>query len=340
MSKTYTCFDIGSDSLKIAVCVDGSVKKIVSEKLPDNLVRDGVIVSPEAMSDFIKETAGKHRVSNRPAAILLTPAVAFFERLSMPAMSVEQLAMNLPYEFRDYITLEKEKYFYDYAMLDTVNDEDGKPQTLDLMACAVLKSTVKDYSSMLRRGGFKLKIAAPEKYAYSSIIGDCERRKPSSRDSDEDGGRKYCIVDLGHSATRVYFYSGRCFDVVRVIEYGCDMLDRVIADKFNVDDHLAATYKLTDYNNCLSSPECMSVYSNLAIEIMRAVNFYGFNYPGSHLTAMYYCGGGANISPLIESISGSVALELRGIEELMPPSEDDGKLLRQCPAAIGLSFTG
>lgn len=346
MSKTYTCFDLGSDSLKLAVCTEGSAKKIVVEKIPDNLVRDGAVISPEAMSDFIKQTAGKFHVANRPATVLLTPSVAFFERLSMPAMSIEQLEINLPYEFRDYITQEKEKYFYDYAVLDTVKDETGKPQTLDIMACAVLKTTIKDYAAMLRRGGFKLKIAAPEKYAYSNIIRDFERRNPLPERPvpDEEGGdakpaeRKYCIVDLGHSATRVYFYSGPSFDVVRVIEYGCGILDRVIADKLNVDEHIAATYKLTNYNDCLTDADCLAVYSNLAIEIMRAVNFYGFNYPGSNLTDMYYCGGGANIKPLIDIIAQSVSLELHGIEELMTHKDDNAELLRMCPAAIGLSL--
>ena len=57
MAKIHTGFDIGGNMLKIAVCSDAQVKQLVAEPLPDSLVKDGRIVSSEAMSEFLKETA-------------------------------------------------------------------------------------------------------------------------------------------------------------------------------------------------------------------------------------------------------------------------------------------
>ena len=75
----------------------------------------------------------------------------------MPAMTEQQLFYNLPYEFRDFLTEEKSKYFFDYAVRCIVNDETGHPKEMELFACAILKTTVEGYRAMLHRAGFRLR---------------------------------------------------------------------------------------------------------------------------------------------------------------------------------------
>ena len=46
-------------------------------------------------------------------------------RFEMPLMTEEQLRLNLPYEFHDYIGDEMDKYVFDYAMIQTKREDDG-----------------------------------------------------------------------------------------------------------------------------------------------------------------------------------------------------------------------
>ena len=63
-------------------------------------------------------------------------------------MTDGQLLYNLPFEFKDYLTQEKNKYYFDYAVQDTVKDEEGNVKELQLFVCATLKSTVEEYRAM------------------------------------------------------------------------------------------------------------------------------------------------------------------------------------------------
>ena len=69
----------------------------------------------DAMADFLRQTASqRHPLTH--AALVLPSTEVFTRELVMPAMTEQQLLYNLPYEFRDYLTEEKNKYFFDYSM--------------------------------------------------------------------------------------------------------------------------------------------------------------------------------------------------------------------------------
>lgn len=332
MGNTYTGIDIGASQIKFAVCDSGgTVRRMAVASVPEQLVREGRIVSPEAMSDILSQAAREHKIKNRDCAVILPAALAFTRRLSVPLMTEEQLRLNLPYEFRDFITQEKDKYFYDYAVAGTMENETGGNAEFDLMAAATLKSTIASYSDMLRRAGFKLRVAAPVEFAYSNLLRQFEANLKSQPPGE------YCIIDLGHNATRIHIYTGSRFEVTRVIELGCALLDNAIADELHVDEHIAATYKVMNHNDVQSLESCREIYHNIAIEIMRAVNFYGFNNPGSNLTDAYTCGGGTKIPLFLDSISATVGLKLHSMEELMPDGGQDREHLLLCPAAIGIT---
>ena len=70
MAKKYLGIEIGSHTLKIAVMSGGKAEKLVIEPVPDNLVRDGVIVSWEAMADCVREAIKKNNIKKAVAYIL------------------------------------------------------------------------------------------------------------------------------------------------------------------------------------------------------------------------------------------------------------------------------
>lgn len=74
-------------------------------------------------------------------------------------MTEGQLTYNLPFEFKDYLTQEKSRYYFDYAVQELVRGEDDSVTRMKLFACATLKTTIEDYRSMMNRAGFKLKLA-------------------------------------------------------------------------------------------------------------------------------------------------------------------------------------
>lgn len=339
MAKTLLGVDIGTDTLKLALCSGTRVKKAVFVPMPKNLVQEGRIVSPEAMGELIRTTMKENGIRAKSAAYVLPSDQAFVRNVTMPRMTAEQLTYNLPYEFNDYITDELRDYVFDYAMLTEAEDvpeaaeeaeSEAAAPTMELMAVGASKTAVESAREMLRKAGLKMDKLAPAVCSYVSLIRELENGLGASY-------MEYCILDLGYRSIRMYMFRGDRHVVTRELEIGMEALDRVIADSFGVDEHLAHTYLLTNYEDCQNSEACVNAYNNIAVELMRALNFYRFSTPDSQLSDIWMCGGGAVIPALRRIVAETLDMGVHRAEELVP----QGELIEDCYAfaqAVGITM--
>lgn len=302
MGKNIVGFDFGESRMKMVLYDGEKIRKSVSVDVPDNMVADGVILSANAMAEFIAITAGNNGIAKGNAAIILSSAYVYSKIISMPVMTHQQVLYNLPYEFSDYLTEEKGSYYFDYMILGTEIDEEGNISEMRVFACTVLKSVINEYRSMLRMAGFKLKAAVPVEYAYSRLI----RQYISQRGIRENDD--YCIVDIGHTETRVFIFHGSEYVQRRNIELGMKSLSRIISNQLGVDMHVAEAYKRSDFNGVLETEYCMDFYDSLAVEIMKTVNFFNYTNREAVLDKLYLLGGGAEISYIAERIAEMTGL--------------------------------
>ena len=329
MGKTYTGVDIGNASVKLAVYDGDVIKNIVVEPLPEGLMAEGRLVSHDAMADFLKDLSKRAGGVAKDAALVLSTVSCLVRRLSVPAMTVKELELNLPYEFRDYISQGKERYRYDYAVLSTQLNTEGVPESMDLLAAAMMKQTVEDYQEMFRRAGMRLRIATPAAAAYQNLVGGNPRALANC-----------CIIDFAHTGTKLHFFANGTYDVTRIIEVGGIDIDRAIAAARDIDVHVANSYKLTDYEGVQQSEAARDVYESIAVELGRALNFYGFNNPETNVEIAYCCGGGSSLQPLVNTVAAHLDIELCSISDIMPEaaSGQGGDLRAQCPAAVGATM--
>ena len=335
MAKTVLGIDIGYDSLKLALVKNGTLKKYAIVPMPENMVREGHVVSPETMGEIIRKSMKEKGIHANDAALVLPNETVFIRNVIMPQMTAEQLQVNLPYEFRDYISSEMRTYFYDYAMIRTdIEPAEGEGErgsetagrSMELMAAAVPVTLIEESRSFLRKAGLKLKRAAPTVSCWQGLIRRCGFEE-----------NEYCILDLGYQAIRMYMFVGDKHMVTRELEVGISRLIQLIADTGSVDEHLAKVYMLENHENWQNREECRSAYENIAIELMRALNFYRFSTPETRLNDIYLCGGGAAIQPLCDVIAETVGMNIHRIDELVPGGEtiDHCGVLAQ---AIGITL--
>lgn len=332
MAKKILGVEIGNCCLKIAVCSDDNLERMVTADLPDNLVQEDEIVSWEAMAEFIKEVIKKNQITAKNAALVIPEKLVYSKHVFMPAMTVDQLRVNLPYEFHDYITEDKDKYFYDYAVINKTADEEGNFTEMELMAAAAPKETVNRYQTMFRRAGLRLTLIAPDYCALRNIIKDYEEVKGIEEPGD------YAILDIGHKTVKIYFFTKGEYEITRVMETGCREIDRYIAETLEVEEHIARIYKETNKMDVLHQPGCEEIYSHMAIEVMRVLNFYNFNYPDNRLGTLYYCGGGAMIEPLIRAVAGATEVEAVSLDRLLTDRYEDTAEILMGAQALGVTW--
>lgn len=332
--KTLLGIDIGYDQLKMALVDNGVVAAAVSAAMPENLLKDGELTSLETMSDLIRQTMKENNIKANYAALVLPNESVYVKNVSVPMMTTDQLAYNLPFEFNDYITGEVSDYIFDYAVLpqDENNEEEQEQQTaaetdpflqdeeaplekLELMAVGAPRAVITDAQNMLRKAGLRLVKTAPALCTYISLI----RRQ---RETLMEENNEFGILDLGYNSIRMYMYKEDRHVATRVLEIGLRSLDSVIADIYGVEVHLAHTYLMANFEKCLEREECVNSYENIAVELMRAMNFYRFSNPDSTLSDLWLCGGGAVIRPLTDAIGEMLDMRLHTASELVPGGDD------------------
>lgn len=332
MAKKILGIEIGNCRLKIAICSESNLERLITADVPDNLVQEDEIVSWEAMAEFIKEVIKENKIAVKNAAVVIPEKLVYTKHVVMPAMTVDQLRVNLPYEFHDYITEDKDKYFYDYAVINKTSDSEGNFTEMELMAVAAPKELINQYKTMFRRAGLRLVLIAPDYSAVRNIIKDYEEVNAVQEPGD------YAILDIGHKTVKLYFFTRGEYEITRVMEEGCEELDRYIAETFNVDEHIARIYKETNKDDVLHDQGCEEIYSQMAVEVMRVLNFYNFNHPDNKLDALYYCGGGSLIQPLIEAIEGATEVKVVSLDQLLTDKYEDTAKILMGPQALGITW--
>ncbi len=296
-------FDIGNHAVHIAVQKKGSIVRGISVRIAADLVKNGVITSLEAMSDFLKEIRKTQKLPTRNAALILPAPLCYCRRFFVAANTREQLMFNLPYGFRDFITDDKSNYFFDCAVLNAVRSGEDHLPEFDVLATAARKEVIEDYINMFHKAGFKLKTIIPEEFAYVNLL-----RKASVPP------HHHGILDIGHNAVKLFLYDGTLFEGVRVIDYGCNALDEIISEKFGVDSFMAGTYRENNFNGANELDACRTVYGAMALEVLKAINFYRFN-GGSSLEHLHCCGGGAHNEALMNTLRGTLPIPLTDMSE-------------------------
>jgi type IV pilus assembly protein PilM len=260
MANKMIGVEFGSSTLKMAVCSGNQVKKMAVEKMPEDLVREGRVTSPAAMTQFLKDMMKENGIRGGSCAMVLPSSLVLGHHVTMPAMNHNELMLNLPFEFRDFVGKDGAKFDYDYSVLG-VHDN-----VMDLYAAAVRKDVTEQYYSIFKKAGLTLKIATPAEMAWCNLIANAPNLP-----------KKLCVVDIGHNITRVNIFVDGNFVMGKDIDMAGALLDQTIADNQQIDAHAARTRKEANMNKVLSAEFMNDAYQTMAIEVMKIVNFFNYS---------------------------------------------------------------
>lgn len=357
MAKSCLGIDIGKDQMKLVLMKGENIVKTASVQMPEGLLKDGRIVSVETTGELIRKTMKENKIRCKEAAVVVSSGICFLRNVTMPEMTAEQLVYNLPYEFRDYITDELKKYVFDYSWgsgeempkgkklkkASKKKKKEEKPEEevnqkrneMELLAAAAPLEVMEDLRLMTRKAGLKLTFAAPE-------VSACENLLHYKLRNEQDKDKEYGILDLGSTSSRLFIFKGDRHQVTRVIERGMEQVEELLADTFHIDIHLAHTWLLANHEDCIHSEVCQDAFSQISVELMRALNFYQFSNPESRLEDIYICGGGASIATMRQSLEENLDVKIHEAGELlerMNGSGDEASSLWMLAAGTALGRT-
>ncbi len=323
MASRMIGVEIGSNTLKLAVCSGGVVKNVAVERMPEDLVREGRVTAPAAMTEFIKDMCKEYGIRPGPCALVLPSQLVISHHVTMPVMSEGELKLNLPFEFRDFVGKDGAKYDYDYSVMNV------KDNVMELFAAAVRKDVVEEYYSIFKKAGMTLKLAIPAEMAWLNLIAQATNVPD-----------KLCVVDVGHNTTRVNIFVNGNFVMGKDIEMAGALLDETIAAEQQVDPFVAHTRKEANMNKVLSADFLSDAYQSLAIEVMKTINYFNYadNSGGARLEHLYYCGGSSVIEPLRTALLKSTGMTLHHVYRLVNMGDNPSDHALYCALAAGAAI--
>ena len=298
MGKNVLGIDIGNYSLKAAEWKNGHLKDFAVFDMPGNLIRGEEIIAYEALGDFLHDAVRK-RFKTRDVALVLPDSQCFIRRLKMPLMSEQQLKVNLPYEFHDIVKDNADGYIFDYSIIGTVTE--GNNELLDMTAAAASRELIDKLKDVFGRNGFKLVKVSPRVISTGKLI-----QAVSPFDKDKD----FATLDMGYEYTKIDIYKGGVYDLTRTIELGMAHVEAAAGSFLKCEANTARMRMRENEKGVLDSEHVRGVFDSIAVEVMRAVNYYTFENPDNTLVNFYIYGGGARYRQYEEAIKNAVPLNI------------------------------
>ena len=103
--------------LSLTWMVDEKVRKSVYVDVPDNIADGSRILSRHLFAEFIRDTIKANKINCKNVAFSLPYDDTFMQIVTLPEMDHEQLRLNIPFEFRDFINGELSDYSFAFTRI-------------------------------------------------------------------------------------------------------------------------------------------------------------------------------------------------------------------------------
>jgi type IV pilus assembly protein PilM len=292
-SKNLVGLDIGSSAVKLVELKEkkaGSfqLQKVGLEPLSPEAIVDGSIMDSSLVIDTIQQLNSRHGIKNSNYATSLSGHSVIIKKISLPAMSSEELAESIQWEAEQYIPFDINDVNLDYVPLPTAPGEN-----LDVILVAVKKDKINDYASVISQAGRNPVLIDVDAFA----VQNCYELNYSTSDS-----RVTALVNIGASVTNVNVVSGNSSVFWRDITFGGNQYTDAIQRELNLSFSQAEAVKRgeagSEYPIQQVVPILNSVSEDFAGELRKTLDFFAATSGSERVDHVMLSGGGSGVMNL------------------------------------------
>ncbi|MCB1984867.1 MAG: pilus assembly protein PilM [Burkholderiales bacterium] len=304
-SPTLIGVDISSSSVKMVELSkagkgNGSyrLERYVIEPLQADSVQDGAIVNMDSVSECIQR--GWKRLSSKckKIAMALPASDVITKKIIVPSGQREDdLEFQVENEASQYIPFALDEVNLDYQVLKPLPNN---PDEVEVLIAASRKDKVEDRVAASLTAGLKTIVMDVEPYAAQAVFELIKDQLPDGGD-----GQVIAIVDIGATVMKTNVLHNGESVYMRDQPFGGDQLTQEIHNQFNLSFEDSEKAKRNgnlpeNYKTDVLQPFC----ETLAIEVMRAIQFF---YTSTQYTEINYIliAGGCAAIPGLDEIIGS-----------------------------------
>jgi len=266
------------------------------EFLPVDTMLDGGIVNLDAVGDCISRAWNRMATRQKNVALALPATDVVTKKIKVLAgLREDDLAFQVESEASQYIPFALDEVDLDFQVLGPVDDNS---EEVEVIIAASRKDKVEDRVAAAMSAGLKTIVMDVEPYAAQSAFELIKNQVPN-------GGKDQvlALVDIGSNAMNINVFHNNESVYMRDQPFGGDQLTQEIHNQFNLSLEESELAKRSgglpeNYKADVLQPFC----ETLAIEVMRAIQFFYTSTQYTDVNYIFIAGGCAVIPGLDETI--------------------------------------
>ena len=154
-AKSIIGLDIGSSSVKAVECAVKSkgveMVRVGVAKLPPEAIVQGAFLNSAAVVSAIQEAIENAGIKSKQVATAVSGHSVIVKKISLPAMSREELDESIRWEAEQYIPLDINEVNLDFQIVEG-SEIDGQ---MDVLLVAAKKDLIDDYTQVISEAGLQ-----------------------------------------------------------------------------------------------------------------------------------------------------------------------------------------
>jgi len=289
-SKNVVGLDIGSSAIKLVELKEkkGGTYELVKlgiERLSPEAIVDGSIMDSSMVVETISKLNSEKGVKNSNYATSLSGHSVIIKKISLPAMSPEELAESIQWEAEQYIPFDINDVNLDYVPLNT-----GTGDNVEVILVAVKKEKINDYTSVISQTGKNPVMVDVDAFALQNAY---------EYNADGDENKVVALVNIGASVTNVNVLSQGNSMFWRDITFGgnqyTDAIQRELSLSFEQAEELKRGHAVGDYTIQQVIPILNSVSEDFAGELRKTLDFFTATSGADRVDEIVLAGGGSGV---------------------------------------------
>lgn len=292
--KDIIGLDIGSSSVKVIQLARTKkgygLVKLGMVPLPPEAIVDGSIIDSMTVTNSIRELVQGHGIKVKDTVSALTGQSVIIKKVSLPAMTEEELTESIQWEAEQYIPFPIADVNIDFQILGTALEGRGQ---MEVMLVAVKKDVIIDYTNIIKEAGLNPVVVDVDTFALENMF---EINYPIAPNEN------VALANIGAGVMSMSILSDGVTTFTKTVPIGGNTFTEEIQKELNVGFKDAETLKLggevkgVDVSGL--PPILERVSNNVATEIKRSIDFFLGGAAVGHVTRIYLSGGCSKVKGL------------------------------------------
>ena len=311
--KDIIGLDIGSSSVKLVKLKESGksfqLERFGIQPLATELIVDGTIMDAGMVVDAIKALIAEQKIKTKTAAISLSGNAVIVKKITLPAMSEDELAESIKWEAEQYIPFDINDVNVDFQILGSAQGAEGQPQ-INVVLVAVKKDKLNDYTALVTEAGLDPLVVDIDAFAIENMYGI---------NYDAGHGEITALINIGASIMNINILKDGTFAFARDISIGGNRYTETIQKELGLSYEEAEKAKKGEAVEGVQADDSQrvinTVSAELASEITRSFDFFRTTSAHENIDKILISGGCSMLNGIAPFLSDKLGI---GVELANP----------------------